>query len=841
MELVDTFTYNGTAWLACEDLQQPGGDIVLVRSSDAHIERFNKAYAPFTTNWTDDADFYLGLTKAAVANATSDIMGAKLLNDHAKNGVSWDAVAAAVPPIRHNGPVAAGGWGSNCHGARTFVGSRSAAVDTTFDDHGGDCNWEGWPSWESYAVNMHNKAVGAPQQAYNSSISGDGNVGGVLPTAVFYLPMFDNGTSINRYWTYFAVAVADICPTPANGCREQAVLFRFQQLQCAGPNKQPPCTMVDWPMYWNSYWYSRFPGANATDTEQQTLQTGPTNATSSSEFYEALLGNRHWWDAELAKEGMMELSLPSSPKTATNGTWLHQQAVQSIVRSMITRENTWHPRYGVRPGYGDVSHDGLTEVFTATATAALEFGAMPYAKGVIDNQFTHYVRDDGMVWYRSQEYPGTARMLTILALYYSYSGTTAEGCQPMPDDAFLVGHFSRARALATLLVARRTASLKYSRSDSRHGIPGADDEGRDGVGAGVLNGDAAPMHWYASAAELYRACTEMGRVWTAVGKSTGRADISKHGAELLALAPQIQTDLQNSLQKTVRTSTAAAPAAGKARCWQLVAEANSTKPTSFRGYSEMMYSGALSSTQVDDLYTAAAGDSSCGATRFLTLGTPGLGGDATISSPSSYGFGFGLLQADMVERFLLHFFTMSAHSYTRGTFTSPESSNLANRDDPAVAYTAAGVVVTTVYLKWMLCFEEPETRTLWLAKATPRDWLEVGEDPLVVTALTTRYGRMSYSLAPVAAAAVGSDGSAAYSVRANITLPASFAAAPPAGGIKLRIRAPTEHAGKLSGVTVGGAAWATFDAAEETITIAAEKIDAKLIATGLPSIVATFH
>ena len=201
------------------------------------------------------------------------------------------------------------------------------------------------------------------------------------------------------------------CFAAAFCCRSDvtvlAVLFRFQQLQCSGKNKKPPCKLVDWPMYWNSYWYSRFPGANATDTEKQTLLTGPVNATSSSEFYAALLGNREWWDAELAKEGMMELSLPSSSKTATNGTWLHMQAVQSIVRSMITRENTWHPRYGVRPGYGDISHDGLTEVFTATATAALEFGSMPYAKGVIENQFTHYIRDDGMVWHRSQEYVTT--------------------------------------------------------------------------------------------------------------------------------------------------------------------------------------------------------------------------------------------------------------------------------------------------------------------------------------------------------------------------------------------------------------------------------------------------
>lgn len=130
------------------------------------------------------------------------------------------------------------------------------------------------------------------------------------------------------------------------------------------------------------YWWSNSPGNNGKTVSDY----GPTQAANAAGFYQTLRSNRVWWDRELAKEGMMELSLPSSSKTATNGTWLHMQAVQSIVRSMITRENTWHPRYGVRPGYGDISHDGLTEVFTATATAALEFGSMPYAKGVIEKE-----------------------------------------------------------------------------------------------------------------------------------------------------------------------------------------------------------------------------------------------------------------------------------------------------------------------------------------------------------------------------------------------------------------------------------------------------------------------
>ena len=59
---------------------------------------------------------------------------------------------------------------------------------------------------------------------------------------------------------------------------------------------------------------------------------------------------------------------------------------------------------------------------TSTAAAALEWGAMPWAKGLIENQFSFYVRDDGMIYYRAEELPQTARMLTILALYFSYTG-----------------------------------------------------------------------------------------------------------------------------------------------------------------------------------------------------------------------------------------------------------------------------------------------------------------------------------------------------------------------------------------------------------------------------------
>lgn len=38
-----------------------------------------------------------------------------------------------------------------------------------------------------------------------------------------------------------------------------------------------------------------------------------------------------------------------------------------------------------------------------------------------------------------------------------------------------------------------------------------------------------------------------------------------------------------------------------------------------------------------------------------------------------HGWGAGLLQADLVEEFLVHYFALSAHAYTRGSWIAPES------------------------------------------------------------------------------------------------------------------------------------------------------------------------
>jgi hypothetical protein len=139
---------------------------------------------------------------------------------------------------------------------------------------------------------------------------------------------------------------------------------------------------------------------------------------------------------------------------------------------------------------------------------------MAYAEGVIDNQFQFYIRDDGLLWHPTQELPASARMLTILSLYHSYNGAAASG--------FLLRHFEKAKTLAGFLLARHAASLQYGSADPRYGIPAGGDDALHSAQplSDLQQGTAEPPHWYATAAELYRACVEMGKVWATIGTLT---------------------------------------------------------------------------------------------------------------------------------------------------------------------------------------------------------------------------------------------------------------------------------------------------------------------------------
>ena len=116
-----------------------------------------------------------------------------------------------------------------------------------------------------------------------------------------------------------------------------------------------------------------------------------------------------------------------------------------------------------------------------------------------------------MIHYRGEEIAQSARMLTILALYYSYSGG---------DAAFLLSHFDKAQGLAGWLIGRRSLSLGYAVTDPRYGMLPGDDEA-DNYNR-LYYHKSTPLHFFSSVAETYRAFVEIGAVWQDVGQAAGR-------------------------------------------------------------------------------------------------------------------------------------------------------------------------------------------------------------------------------------------------------------------------------------------------------------------------------
>ena len=105
-------------------------------------------------------------------------------------------------------------------------------------------------------------------------------------------------------------------------------------------------------------------------------------------------------------------------------------------------------------------------------------------------------------------------------------------------------------------------------------------------------------HFYPHTAEMYRAFSEIGAVWQAVGAANKRPDVVAHGVKLSQLAPEVYRDLHTSLNKTVNITESPGH-----RCYTSRADGYGTfAGCNFRAVPEMFRSGALTAEQTHALY-----------------------------------------------------------------------------------------------------------------------------------------------------------------------------------------------------------------------------------------------
>ena len=193
-----------------------------------------------------------------------------------------------------------------------------------------------------------------------------------------------------------------------------------------------------------------------------------------------------------------------------------------------------------------------------------------------------------------------------------------------------------------------------------------------------------------------------------------------------------------------------------------------------------------------------------------------------------YGYALTNLRHDRVARYLLTYHGLMAYGMSKGTFAPPECSLITSGEGPytptskrfewcAMPQPHLHSLAQLLRVVRMLLVQE-DGDTLWLARATPREWLAPGQR-LEVRRAATSFGFVSLI---IASTGVGDPGGAGRLV-------ASVAGEwhhPPARTF-LRLRHPTGRA--IAALTVAGASHRRHD--DETVELTELTASARLVAT----------
>jgi hypothetical protein len=574
-----------------------------------------------------------------------------------------------------------------------------------------------------------------------------------------------------RYWEM------QVAPVPQGGGHEVPVHIRYQRVEDG---------RVVAARFFNNF---------AQNCESTSINT----SEPSSRFYANLLDQHHFW-AQTFAEGA-QLQLPR--RNDTDGAMLVNQMRHARVRDMITRNDGVWPRYGETPGYGGYGNNGFQETFTASMMSALEYGQFSYARDVLENYLHYYCLPSGGVMYRGLEMAQSARMLTNFAQWYEYTR----------DFDPLIKYLPKIRAIAQLLLRRRDLALALPAADPAYGCLTGDDEA-DLYGTAIDPKYKTEMAFISITAEAWRGFRDLGRAMSAIGAARADTEISRLGRELSGNSTLLWATFRAAMSKNVLPGTPPCRPFVFGRRGQTCGELPpSSAPSqrdseSWRTYSEALYSGAILRSELEDILAwhklkPTQRGSSLKAGALAGSGGALINGDQLMTF-TGHGWAYGLLQHDLIEDFLLLFYTTSAHAYTRGSWVAPESTSV-DRAQPSVTFATPAGLSQPIFLRWMLLVDDPIEERLWVGKAIPHEWFSAGET-IVATGLPSRFGSVSFNFT-----------TSAREIAVSLSFDARMLASWPAYGVKVRVRSRTRWT--ASQVTVDGRSWAATNASEQSILL----------------------
>ena len=485
------------------------------------------------------------------------------------------------------------------------------------------------------------------------------------------------------------------------------------------------------------------------------------------EFYRALLAFADYWEQQL--HDVAPTSLPQIAWT--------DMAKHAFAKELMTRPGGVYPKYGaVDRDYAGSEYDGFQDIFTSAIYTNMEWGRLGTARLFIDNYFSEYVDEKGMVDMRGPETAQFGMTLSLLARYFNYTR----------DGTLMLKHRGKIEATAKLLVDMHDESLHLPKDNPGYGLIRGWSESDSCLSE---NPSLYRQPYYANSAFAVRGLKDISPVWSALARSSSMPYMEKLAQDWLQRSSVLRARTIESVEKNIQNDQTPPyigifPGTTLTFRESLEKERPSPQQWPHRPYAELLQADILPPQLANRVIDCmrAYGATTLGVVanvwRFQPDGREILGF-------ISYGYAQMLLRLDRIEEFLLFLYSHRYHAHTRGSWTAGEVTGITGDSG---TYCVPAQQTIPLLVRWMLVLEDSDEDRLYLAKGVPREWVGSGREIRIEHA-PTRWGPVSFKL-------IANPGS--KSVMGQIQL--SGARAPGEVHFKLRLPAQTS----LESVAVNG-------------------------------------
>ncbi|HKW19709.1 MAG TPA: hypothetical protein VJO35_19525 [Terriglobales bacterium] len=439
------------------------------------------------------------------------------------------------------------------------------------------------------------------------------------------------------------------------------------------------------------------------------------------DFYRALLVFAGYWE-NLVRD-FVPVSLP-------NDVW-GDMAKHAFAKELMVRPGGVYPKYGAvdRDYYGS-EYDGFQDILTSSVYANLECGRFEMARDVIDNYFSDFVDEKGMINMRGPETAQFGLTLSLLARYFNYTH----------DQHLLQKHRAKIEATARMLCEMHDESLRLPEDNVGHGLIHGWSESDSCL---MPKPEIWWLPYYANNAFTARGLRDLSRVWSSIVPS---ANAKQQAIDWKERSDTLQSAVVASIRKNVRSDTTP-PYIGTfpgttLTFWEsMQKERPSPQQWPHRSYAELLQADVLTPDLTNLILDClrAYGGTTLGVLANVERPHP-EGRD--ILGFISYGHAQALLRMDRVEEFLLFLYSHRYHDHTRGSWVAGE---VAGIDGDNALFCIPAQLTIPPLMRWMLVLEDSDEEKLYFAKGVPREWIASGK-PIKIDGAPTRFGRVNFRM-----------------------------------------------------------------------------------------------